>query len=274
MRLILAARSGVRRSVRAGFLLLGCAGGLSPIQAREDLEGAIGLQAVRGPTYAGSARTDAGLRVGGYVRWRNLTISSGGGFITRRNEDVPRGLGVALKPSPDWQIDLGLRLDGGRSDSDDPALSGLGGVPRTVRGRLGVRWRGLDPWRLGATWSFDALGRGGGAVIETGIERRWSPMPDAWLTAGLSTSLASSRHHQTWSGVSAAQAVRSGYPVYTPGWGWRDASIYTHWRQVLTDRWVVGAGLSMTTLLGPAADSPLVRERTAWRADAGIAWRF
>ena len=111
-------------------------------------------------------------------------------------------------------------------------------------------------------------------MIETGIERRWSPMPDAWLTAGLSTSLASSRHHQTWSGVSAAQAVRSGYPVYTPGWGWRDASIYTHWRQVLTDRWVVGAGLSMTTLLGPAADSPLVRERTAWRADAGIAWRF
>lgn len=278
MQSILAARPGRAGPWRVRLAAAAVCGALgvvpSPGWARDDVEGALGLEVARGPTYAGSARSETGLRVGGYLRWGRLTLSNGSGFITRRDEDVPRGLGVDLSPNEQVQVSLGLRLDGGRSDSDDPALEGLGGVRRTLRGRLGVQWRGADPWRIGLSWSFDALGRGGGALVEGSVERRWRLSADTRVAAGLGTSLASDRRHQTWSGITPEQSARTGYPVYTPGWGWRDASLYATWRHVITDRWVAGAGVSMTTLLGPAADSPLVRQRRQWAASAGLAWRF
>ena len=55
-----------------------------------------------------------------------------------------------------------------------------------------------------------------------------------------------------------------------PAAGLRDASVYANLRSQIAPRWVLLAGASTTRLLGPAADSPLVRQRSTWSLNGGL----
>lgn len=237
-------------------------------------EGAIGLSLQSQPEYAGASRREFKLEPVFFLRYGRFSLSNGGGFATRRSDDALRGLGVDMVQSDRLRVHLSARFDGGRKEDTSAEFAGLGDIRPTVRARLSASLRLTGPWRAGATWSFDALGRGGGnhGDISVGWERRLTPATQ--LNLGLGLSLAGDRYMQTYFGISPEQAARSGRPQYEPSAGFRDIAASASLRHELDRDWTVLVGLTASRLLGPAADSPLSRKPGAWSASAAAAWRF
>jgi outer membrane protein len=242
--------------------------------AHSDWEGAIGLSVQYRPEYAGAQRRIVKLTPVFFLRYGRLTITNAGGFVTRRADDVVRGLGVDLLERDRLSVKLSLRVDRGRGEGSSADLTGMGDIRGTVRARLVASWRPEGPWRAGFSWSVDALGRGGGNLgdISVGWEQRLAPATQ--LAAGLSLALAGDRYMQTYYGVSPEQAARTGRPVYEARAGWRDATASVNLRHDLGPHWALLAGLSASRQLGPAAASPLTTQRNGWSASLAAAWRF
>ncbi len=238
-----------------------------------DWEGAIGTIVRYGPEYPGSELRGTSASLSFFVRYRRFSISNGGGFVTRRADDVLRGVGLDLSRSERTRVGLQLRLDRGRNDGSSEDLQGLGDVRATLRARLAATWR-LDGWRVGGGWSVDALGRGGGNLGDVGIAHEQHLSPDTVWNWGVTLTAAGDRYMQSYFGVTEEQSARTGYPVYAAGAGLRDIAFAIGMRSELTPRWVAIGGYSRARLLGPAADSPLTIERNTWGLSGGLAWRF
>lgn len=247
-----------------------------PPPERHDWEGAIALNTSYGPTYQGSGGSGVRLTPGFFVRWGRFSISSAGGFVSRRSDDIIRGLGVDLKRTDRVRVSLSGRYDGGRDESRDPALAGMGDIKPTLRLRLGGSWQVHQDWRIGFGWSVDAFGRGGGNWGEVNVGREYRLTPSTTWTWGTSLAAAGDRYMQTYYGVTPEQSANTGgrYPVYEPNAGLRDVTATIGLRTEFNASWVgiVGAGASRT--LGPAAKSPLVTERNGWSVNGGLAYRF
>ncbi len=237
-------------------------------------EGALGLTASYRPEYEGASRHIVKLSPALFIRYGRYTITNASGFVTRRADDVVRGLGADLVNSERLRVNAALRFDAGRNENTSTALAGLGNIKPTVRVRLSASWRLEGPWRAGTSWSFDALGRGGGwfGDVSAGWEQRIGP--HSALTLGSSLSMGGDRYMQTYYGVTAEQAARTAYPVYTPRAGLRDAALYANLRHDYGSEWTLLSGANTTRLLGPAAESPLTGRKTGWGLNVGLARRF
>jgi len=235
----------------------------------------LGLVASYAPEYAGASRWRLGLRPGGWLRWGRVSIASRSAFVSRSGEPVSGG-GVRfdLSPNERLRIGLGLRHDGGRDESDSNDLRGLGDVRPTLRARLGATYPLDDGWRLGASTSVDALGRGGGSQGDVSLGRGFSLGAGTNASFGVAVAFGNRRHMRAYFGVSPEQAARSGYPVYEPKEGLRDVSLSAGVRHEVSARWFVFGGLNASRLVGPAAASPIVREPTSWSVSSGLGYRF
>lgn len=240
----------------------------------QDWSGAITLVSPYGPEYLGASKSGFGLRPGFFLRYGRVSLSSGGGFAARREDTERRGLGIDLAASENFDLSLGLRMDGGRDESTSAALAGMGDVKRTVRVRLGALWRFHPQWQVGASWTVDAFNRGGGNVADLKIQNDRPLTERISLTSSAALTLGGPRYMQTWFGVTGEQAARSGYAEYDPGMGLRDLSLAFGLKAELGERWVLVGGPGYTRLLGPAARSPIVQRRGNWTASFGAGYRF
>ena len=237
-------------------------------------EGVVGLTLGYRPEYSGASNQIVKLTPGLFIRYGRFTLSNVSGFVTRRADDVVRGLGIDLVRSDQVRVSLALRFDAGRSESTSTALKGQGYIKPTVRTRAALTWRLDDSWRLGAAWSVDALGRGGGNFGDVSVGWEHALAQRSVLSLGSSLSLAGDRYMQTYFGVNARQAASSARAEYTPDAGLRDLSVYANLRHDLGPDWTVLAGVSATRLLGPAADSPLTASRNNWGLSTSLGRRF
>lgn len=237
-------------------------------------EGAIGLILGYEPEFSGGSTFKVKPNLAGFIRYGRFTITGAGGFTTRRQDDVERGLDAELVRRGKLRVHLSLRFDPGRKESDSDDLAGMGDIKATVRARLGVRWQPVPNWQLSTSLSSDILGREGGYTTSFGVSRNFPLSATQRLILGASLNAAGDRYLQTWYGVTAAQSASSGYPVYTPRSGIRDVGVGLTWRDEISPDWAAFVGTSASRLLGPAADSPLVTRPGAWGVSAGIARRF
>jgi outer membrane protein len=276
----------------ATLLLCLCAGGLAaqevPANADPPLppagepspppptkwEGALGLSMSMSPEYQGASRYNVSARPAFFIRYGRFVISSGGGFVTRRRDDVFRGLGMDVVQRDRLRLNVSLRLDHGRRSSSSDALVGIQDVRRTVRVRSSATWQLDHGWKLAASWNADLLGRGGGHVVDLGIghDRRLSPRTTWSVGGGLVW--ADRRNTQSYYGVTPEESQASGYPVYMPGSGLRGASLNTGWRMEIDPEWTAYWGGSIGKLLGPAVDSPFTGSTRGWSLNGGLARRF
>jgi outer membrane protein len=237
-------------------------------------EGAVGALFQYGPSYQGSESSRLRARPGLFLRYGRYSVTTTGGFVTRRNEEVQRGLSADLIARETLRVSLSLRVDGGRDDGDDPMLHGLGRIRPTVRGRLlAVKDFGAG-WKLSAALSPDLLGRQGGALADVGLGYEWRLTPTLRANAGMTLTAANQRYMQSYFGVTDEQSQRSGHPVYKPSAGLRDIGLGVGLRADLGPRWLGFVNIGTTQLLGPTLDSPLTRRHDTWGLGGGIAWRF
>ena len=248
----------------------------APKETQTRWEGAIGFTTSYRPEYSGGARKIAKLTPAIFLRYGRFTITNASGFVTRRADDVVRGLGMDLTNSDHFRANLALRVDQGRSEGSSESLTGMGDIKPTVRGRLNLNWRLEGPFRLGSSWSWDMLGKGGGYYgdLSAGLEHRFLESRNTVVNSSLVLSAAGDRYMQTYYGVSAEQAARTRYPVYEARTGLRDITWNAGFRTDLGEDWIFIAGAGMSRLLGPAARSPLTGNRNGWGINAGVAWRF
>jgi outer membrane protein len=275
----------MRRAVRAGLLwVVLCAAAqaqqaapveaASPAPKKDKFEGAVGLVLAYQPAFSGSSDFKLKPELAGFLRYGRFTITGAGGFTTRRQDEVERGLDAELLRREGVRVSLSLRFDGGRQESDSAQLRGMGDIRPTVRARLGARWDVAPRWQLNASTSFDALNRVGGYVVAAGVSYIRPLSERQRLIVGIGASGAGDRYMQAWYGVTPEQAAASGYPAYRPREGLREVGGGVTWRIEIDPQWAAFAGASGGVLLGGAADSPLTRQRTGWSLGGGIARRF
>ena len=248
--------------------------GAPPTARQSKFEGAVGLILSYEPEFSGGSKFKVKPNLAGFIRYGRFTVTGAGGFTTRRQDDVERGLDAELVRRGKVRVNLSLRFDPGRKDSASDDLAGMGDIRSTVRARLGVRWEPVPNWQLSASSSADILGHEGGYTASFGVSRTFPLSATQRLILGASLSAAGDRYLQTWYGVTAAQSAASGYPVYTPRAGLRDVGVGLTWREEINADWAAFASTSASRLLGPAADSPLVTRPNGWGMSAGIARRF
>jgi outer membrane scaffolding protein for murein synthesis (MipA/OmpV family) len=227
-----------------------------------------------GPAFPGSSDTGPKFQPAGFVRWGRITITGAGGFTTRRLDDVERGLSAEVVRRSTWHLNVGLRVDQGRPESDSGDLAGMGSIPSTVRGRLSVRWEPTPDLRFGAAANADLLNKDGGIVYDFGVARHWHFGPDRSFTVSAAIGAADGRYMQAYHGVTAAQSASSGYPEFAAQAGLRDVRMGVVWRQEIGHSWTGFVGGGVSRLLGSAADSPLTRKPSGAGLQAGLAWRF
>lgn len=270
-----------RRQAMVPLVLLWAAGAVTAAAAADTAtpppaawEGAVGVLGQYGPSYQGAAASKLHLRPGLYLRYGRFSVTTTGGFVTRRNDDVERGLAAELVSRDTLRVRASLRLDAGRDEDSDTMLKGLGNVRRTVRGRLSVVKELGGGWKLGAGLSPDLLSRGGGVLMDAGLSYELPLSPTLRAGAGLTLSGGDSRYMQSYFGVTPEQSQRSGHPVYEPSAGLRDLGFGINLRADLGPHWIGFVNAGTSQLKGPTLDSPLTRRRDTWGLGGGLAWRF
>ncbi|MCC7632515.1 MipA/OmpV family protein [Stenotrophomonas rhizophila] len=94
------------------------------------------------------------------------------------------------------------------------------------------------------------------------------------LSASVSTEYGDAGYMQTWYGVSAAQAARSGFARHTASAGLTSAGLGLKWVRPInaSSSWLIG--VEGNRLLGDAADSPIVQKQTQLGAMSGYQYRW
>ena len=240
----------------------------------EGVEGAVGLVLKYSPAFPGSSDVSWKASPAGFVRWGRYTLTGAGGFTTQRNREVERGLGAQLAHRGALLLNLNLRIDSGRSQSDSPDLAGMGDIPLTVRGRLSARWEPAPQWVVTSGVSVDVLRKVGGVNFDAGVQREWLLAPGQRVVLGAGLSAADRTYMQAWHGVTVQQAQHALYAPYQASAGLRGVFASATYRHEVDHSWAAFAGVSHSRLVGSAAQSPLTRQsqETSWQA--GVARRF
>lgn len=225
--------------------------------------GTLGLAVVAGREYMGSdeRRTRAYPAID--YRWAN------GWFAGTTN-----GIGFNFSRQPDVQYGLRLTADLGRDESRSAVLRGLGDVD--ARPELGAFYN-LQPSAHTFLTSSLRYGSGqgrDGLLIDVGAGLT-APLGAAWrLGAGVAATWANASYTQSYFGVDAVQAARSGLGLYRPGAGVRDVRLAVSATYAITPRASATAALSYSRLQGDAASSPIVRERAGANGVLAVTYAF
>jgi MipA family protein len=234
----------------------------------------LGAALVSQPSYLGSDQRKTQLRPVFSLQYGRLRLSSSRASLIEGPSDgrAPAGASLALNDRGPWAMTVALRLDNGRSASDDPHFAGLPDVRATLRGRINLRYSFTESLSAGLSLSPDLLNRAGGTYGSLDLAWRHALSPALRWTVGGGLGLADATYQRSQFGVTPAAALTSGLPAYRPGAGTLGVGLGTGlvWRAAPRWRLAVTGGLGWLT--GPAVDSPLTHQRASWNLSLGAVW--
>lgn len=207
----------------------------------------VGAAALAQPAYAGASEHRLRLLP-------SIDYARRDGFYA----GVANGVGYSFLRGPAIQAGLRLIPRFGRDEDDSPALRGMGDIS------AGVEASAYATFALSRAWTVGGQVRGGdrGVQADLGLRHDWVLAPTTRLSATSYLTLADGRSQRSAFGVDAAQSARSGYGLYTPGAGARNLQFALTANHFFAGRWIAVGGVGVGTLLGDAANSPIVREKT------------
>ncbi|MCG1054469.1 MipA/OmpV family protein [Mycetohabitans sp. B5] len=229
-------------------------------------EARIGIGSTFEPRYEGENRYRTLVGPSVDMRYRDLAFLSTG-----------EGIGVNVLRGPNWRVSVAAAYDLGRRAHDDASrLAGLDNINPAPEMKIAAEYvvskafplvvRGVATRSFGGSngWTFD-LGT-------------YMPLPGSsekfyWF-AGPSVTFADSKYMNSWFGVTADQALRSGYRRYDASAGLKSAGFGVTMVYFVNKHWFVSADGAFKRLLGSAADSPITRTRLNGVCDVSINYQF
>ena len=211
--------------------------------------GLVGLAVIAGHEYQGSDERRTRL-------FPVLDYQWGNGFFAGLTN------GIGFNFSKDSQAQYGLRVTAnlGRDESRSAALAGLGDID--IRPELGGFFNYYVSREIFLTSSL-RYGSGNdrrGMVVDFGAGYSTAIAPSWQLGAGVALSVVNEAYMQSFFGVVAAQASRSGYGVYTPSAGVRDVRANAALTYLVSPKLRITGAVSFSGLQGDAKASPIVRQ--------------
>ncbi len=218
----------------------------APAQDASGFGVTLGLGAELAPDYFGA--TGVGLRPAGAFTVQRLVLPGGFGI----------GSESALPTDPGFGLRGAFRFIPARTASDHPELSGLDDIDPTVELGLGL-FRITEGSRI-----YGELRRGFGGshgwVAEAGLDAVLRPTDRLVLTAGPRALWGDASFVQTYFGISAPEAARSGYGVYSPDGGLVSLGVELNARYDLQGGWGLHGTVGWRRLMDDAARSPITEE--------------
>ncbi|MDO5641360.1 MAG: MipA/OmpV family protein [Paracoccus sp. (in: a-proteobacteria)] len=222
----------------------------SPVMAQglgQSVSVDIGLGAGVRPSYPGSDET----KVVPWLILRNFKNGSGG---------TQEAQGFSFGPS--------FNLIDRREAGDHDRLNGMDDISRAYEGGL----------RLGYThgpataYATMRKGFGGhhGVTGEVGAKYRIDATDRFTFWAGLEAGYGNDRFNDTYFGVTADEAARTDYAAFAPGSGFNSAAATLEGRFSLTDNTALLGQLRLGRIIGDAADSPVVADKSQNSVRLGI----
>lgn len=209
-------------------------------------------------------------------QYKQVRLATGGGAALLGIVQDPRGPGASAELFSNDRLRMGvaLRIDRGRNSDSIDGLENAPDVPATLRMRGYASYALTPSWTLATSVSQDILGRGGGTVAtgDIGYRAPWGPGSE-WY-AGAGTTWTDARYMNSYYGVPPDLDASSSLTAYKPDAGLTNVRAGLGFTAALTSRWVLFGGVSVTRLVGHAADSPLTIEPLATSASIGLAYRW
>jgi MipA family protein len=183
------------------------------------------------------------------------------------------GVGVHAYRDSHWRVSAFASLAGGRKESDDERLRGLGDIDRTARAGIRVRYADGRFVTLGQV-ATDIAGQKQGTLARLDFLARFRPAERTVLFAGPGLTWADRQYTQSFFGVSAEQSARSGLPEFQAGAGLNSLRFSTGVIYRFESRWFAMAAFSASRLRGDAASSPITESRSQYLFFTSAAYVF
>jgi outer membrane scaffolding protein for murein synthesis (MipA/OmpV family) len=192
-------------------------------------------------------------------------------FFDRLTID-PTGVELKAFEKGPVQFDVKVGYDFGRAEDDSDDLRGMGDVDGgvTVGGKATFSYGPADFFV-----SVDkTIGGSDGLLGTVGVELMQPVNEKLLLGAGASATFADKNYMESYFGVTAAQAARSGYKAYKPGSGVKSIDLAVSATYMFNENWMVRAEQGVGFLVGDAADSPLVKRKVQPKSMLVLGYRF
>ncbi|MDH5748755.1 MAG: MipA/OmpV family protein [Rhodospirillales bacterium] len=221
------------------------------------------------PSYMGSDNLEvAGLPIVD-IRWRDTVFLKTSGGMTSRV-----GLGFNVLNQQGFRIGPMIEYYMGQDTGDE--ISGMNDVDGGAEVGLFAEYN-FKPWKAEAVARYGVAGGNDGFLMTGGLTWTTKLGRDLILSLGADASFGDGNYMDSYFGVSAVEAARSGLAPYDPGWGVRDVGLnlkmvypfYGNFRLIGTGRF--------NYLLDEAADSPVVDtagEEAQFSFGLAIAYQF
>jgi outer membrane protein len=259
-----------------GFGLTGAAAALAEeAQAEGGFNGYLGLGGAVVPDYQGSKDyTPAPFWAGklGYDEY----------YVELRGAQLRANVMPAVLPFG-FEFGPALAYRFGRDDVDDHRVDDLRDVDGSFAiGAFAKLFTG-DLLQQGDELAFGVESLTGvgkdrdGTTIEFGPSYSFSPWERVRLGFNLSATYASDRYNETYFGIDADNARRSGFSTYQADAGLKDVGFSVNANYQWTEHWGVTGMIGVAQLVGDAADSPIVDDAgsaTQGVAALGLSYRF
>lgn len=257
--------TAARLLLAAGFLLSPLAAtaqqqpvpqpGQPPAQkAAKDWDIRIGAGALYQPEYEGSDEYEVSPAPLLMINYRDLVFLRG--TTLGANAFTWQG----PRESDKLQVGPLVRYQFGRDEDDSDDLRGMGDIDDSVE-LGGFITYSIGAWSTGLTLFQDISDSHDGFTAKFNVGHRHSFSPKLRLRSELYTTWADENYTQTYFGVTAVQAARSGMRRYQAEGGIKDVGLTLDLDYSLTQNWGLTGRLGFKRMLGDAADSPLVEDR-------------
>ncbi len=225
--------------------------------------GRIGAVAIVGPRYMGSDETGFLALPALDYQWRN------GWFAGTGN-----GIGYNFSATQKTQYGLRVTADIGRKQSRADALNGMGNInPRPEIGAF-LNYAVTPQTVLTSSLRYGAGNDSNGLIVDLGAAWSTSLSPTWRLGLGLTGTVVNTSYMRSYFGVTPTQSANSGYATYTPGSGWRDLRANAALTWQINERTVMNFGLSASTLLSGAKNSPIALQSNGLSGVVAVLYGF
>ncbi len=177
--------------------------------------------------------------------------------------DPIKGVGVTTRWSDQWSASAALGLDfTSRKGSDEQRLAGLGDISVAAALRVGADYRSGRVFTSTNLTSRLGASNGRGMLFDADIGYNAFASRAKLLSVGLNIAAMDNRYARNFFGVSAAQSVASGLPVFNASGGLQSVGPFVQAVVRITDKWTLFGRAAYGRLRGDAATSPITEARS------------